>query len=110
MKTPYTILGINTDANDHDIKQAYLQQVKNNPPDRDQEKFLQIHNAYLLIKDVKSRVSYDLFTLPSADFTSIVDTALQSEQSLMLDSDTLQSLLGMDIDEACLLNAIRPKN
>ena len=64
----------------------------------------------MLIKDAKSRVSYDLFTLPSADFTSIVDAALQSEQALMLDSDTLQSLLGMDIDEACLLNAIRPKN
>ena len=63
MKTPYTILGINTDANDDEIKQAYLQQVKNNPPDHDQEKFLQIHQAYLLIKDVKSRVSYDLFTL-----------------------------------------------
>ena len=55
MQTPYEILGVVVDANDADIKQAYLQQVKNNPPDRDQEKFQLIHDAYTSIKDHKNR-------------------------------------------------------
>ena len=106
MKTPYDRLGINTDANDNDVKQAYLQQVKNNPPDRDQEKFLLIHNAYLQVKDEKSRLSYDLFTLPSADFNSVLDAALRSDQVPTLDSDMLQAILSMGFDESSLLNAI----
>ncbi|MBT4146331.1 MAG: J domain-containing protein, partial [Gammaproteobacteria bacterium] len=51
MQTPYEILGVETDARDDEIKQAYLQQVKNNPPDRNQQQFQIIHGAYSSIKD-----------------------------------------------------------
>ena len=51
MKTPYEILEVAEQASDSEIKQAYLQKVKLNPPDRDHEKFQQIHSAYETIKN-----------------------------------------------------------
>jgi curved DNA-binding protein CbpA len=46
MKTPYEILEVAEQATDSEIKQAYLHKVKFNPPDRNHEKFQQIHAAY----------------------------------------------------------------
>ncbi len=105
MQTPYQILDVAFDARDDEIKQAYLQQVKNNPPDRDQHKFQIIHDAYTAIKDHKSRVSYDLFTLPVADFNAVLDKALQTEQAATVNSESLNKLLSISIDDASLLNA-----
>ena len=45
MKTPYELLAVTELATDVEIKQAYLQQVKLNPPERDQAKFQQLHIA-----------------------------------------------------------------
>ncbi|MCK5663001.1 MAG: DnaJ domain-containing protein [Thiotrichaceae bacterium] len=106
MQTPYEILGVVVDANDADIKQAYLQQVKNNPPDRDQEKFQLIYDAYTAIKDHKSRISYDLFTLPSANFNALLDQALHTEQDIVLNTESFKKILSVSIDETSLLNAI----
>ncbi len=82
MKTPYQQLNVKPDATDNDIKQAYLQQVKANPPDKNQQQFQLIREAYLTIKDLKSRVSYDLFTLPVADFDEVINQALTASNTL----------------------------
>lgn len=104
MQTPYEILGVVVNANDADIKQAYLQQVKNNPPDRDQEKFQLIHNAYTSIKDHKSRVSHDLFFIPSSNFNTVLDQVLDTEQSITLNSESFKKILSVSIDDTSLLN------
>ena len=106
MQTPYEILDVAVDASDDEIKQAYLQQVKNNPPDRDQEKFQLIHDAYTAIKDHKSRISYDLFTLPSANFNALLDQALHTENVLELNSESFKKMLSVSLDETSLLNSI----
>ena len=106
MQTPYEILDVAVDARDDEIKQAYLQQVKHNPPDRDQEKFQQIHDAYTAIKDHKSRLSYELFTMPTANFNAVLDQALHSEQVLTLNAEAFKKILSISIDETSLLNAI----
>ena len=106
MQTPYEILDVAVDASDDEIKQAYLQQVKNNPPDRDQEKFQLIYDAYTAIKDHKSRVSYDLFTLPGTNFNVLLDQALHTEKALELNSKSFKKILSLSIDETSLLNAI----
>ena len=104
MQTPYEILGVVIDASDVDIKQAYLQQVKNNPPDRDQEKFQLIHDAYTSIKDHKSRVSHDLFTLPSTHFNTLLDQILQTEQAITMNAESFKKILSVSIDDTSLLN------
>jgi len=106
MQTPYEILDLAVDANDSEIKQAYLQQVKKNPPDRDQQMFQKIHAAYTAIQDHKCRVSHDLFTLPKADFNKIIDQVLQTEQSNELDAESLKNILSISIDDTDLLNAM----
>ena len=106
MQTPYEILDVVVDASNDEIKQAYLQQVKNNPPDRDQEKFQLIHDAYTSIKDHKSRISYEIFTLPTADFDALLDQALHTDQALALNSESFKKILNSSIDETSLLNAI----
>jgi len=66
MKTPYEIRGGGT-CHWYEIKQAYFQK-SSQPPDRNHEKFQQIHSAYETIKNVTSREKYALFNYPEANF------------------------------------------
>lgn len=106
MQTPYQIIGVDIGATDDEIKQAYLHQVKQNPPDYDQQQFQMIHDAYTAIKDHKSRVSYDLFTLPVADFNTLLDKALQTEQASRMSVESVKKLLTISIDNAGLLASL----
>ncbi|NOQ16278.1 MAG: DnaJ domain-containing protein [Methyloprofundus sp.] len=106
MQTPYQILGVATDADDAAIKQAYLQQVKINPPDRDAEKFQKIHDAYTAIKDHQSRVSHELFTLPQVDFNSLLAQIIHTEQEINLDAVVLKKILSIAVEDVSLLHKI----
>lgn len=106
MKTPYQILSITTNADDAEIKQAYLRKIKDNPPDHEQGQFQLIHNAYQSIKDMKSRISYDLFTPPVADFDKLIDQALEPQEKIPLNADHFNKLLSASIDDITIQNAI----
>ncbi len=106
MKTPYQILDVAVEASDVEIKQAYLRQVKENPPDRDQQKFQSIHHAFTLIRDKKSRVNHALFTLPVANFEQLIDQALNTDKPLELTAANFNKLLRASIDESTVLNSI----
>lgn len=99
MKTPYDILAINPDATDTEIKQAYLQKVKQYPPDHHHEMFQQIHTAYQTIKDQKSRINYALFDYPEADFSALLNQALTSTKTPILNADCFEKLLHASITE-----------
>jgi curved DNA-binding protein CbpA len=103
MKTPYEILEVTEQASDSDIKQAYLQKVKLNPPDRDHEKFQQIHSAYETIKNATSREKYALFNYPEADFDALLDHAFIASQPLLLSADHFDKLLHASIDDNTFL-------
>ncbi len=100
MNTPYDILEVPGDANDAEIKQAYLRQVKKHPPDHEPEQFRLIHDAYLSIKDKKARLAYKLFTLPSADFDDWVGRALHTDRPSKITTEQFRALLRASIDEA----------
>jgi curved DNA-binding protein CbpA len=102
MKTPYEILGIATNADDNKIKQAYLLKVKDNPPDREQEQFQIIRDAYESIKDKKSRISYDLFTLPIANFDKLIDQALEPQEKVTFNAELFNKLLSVCIDDSTI--------
>jgi len=104
MQTPYQLLNVAPEATDAEIKQAYLQQVKNNPPDRDQEKFQEIQAAYEAIKEAKNRVSYTLFTLPKVDFNELIDHALQTEPMEAITAKQFEQLVQLSVDEQTLVN------
>ncbi|MEQ1528719.1 MAG: DnaJ domain-containing protein [Methylococcales bacterium] len=106
MNTPYEILGVTANADDTDIKQAYLQKVKDNPPDRDPAQFQVLHDAYSAVKDRKSRISYELFTMPSADFDALLKQSFPDRQSVPINAEQFTQLLQASIDDHTLLNAI----
>src|SRR4051812_32568459 len=49
------ILGAAAAATEQEIRAAYLQKVRQHPPDRDPEQFEQIREAYDLLRDPKRR-------------------------------------------------------
>jgi len=106
MKTPYQLLNVKPEATDAEIKQAYLQKVKDNPPDRDQLQFQLIHDAYTSIKDIKCRLSYELFNVPVPDFNKVIDQALPSQQNTTISAEQFNSLLQVSIDDSTIQNAI----
>ena len=105
MKTPYEILEVAEQASDSDIKQAYLQQVKLNPPDRDHEKFQQIHSAYETIKNVTNREKYALFNYPEADFDALLDQAFIAAHPAIMNADFFDKLLRASIGDKTYLIA-----
>ena len=110
MSTPYQILGVSETATDADVKLAYLQQVKAYPPDRDQNRFLQIQQAYQTIKDQDSRLRYALFNFPSVEFNQILDQAFRQDSALpALSADDLMKLLHAVPMEKSLLPAFTTK-
>jgi len=103
MKSPYELLEVAEQASDSEIKQAYLQKVKLNPPDRDHEKFQQIHSAYEAIKNVTSREKYALFNYPEADFDAMLDQAFITAQPSLINADYFDTLLRASVDDKTFL-------
>lgn len=110
MTTPYQLLGVSDQATDAEIKLAYLNRIKDNPPDRDQERFQQIQQAYESIKDNDSRLSYELFHLPESDFNELLDHAFRqnSELKAISPEDFFKLLNTASIDNA-ITNTIKSK-
>ncbi len=105
MKTAYQILEVTAGADDTEIRQAYLQKVRDNPPDVDQEKFQAIHTAYESIKDYKCRISYELFHDQSVAFDALLERALFTDQPRQIDSEQFIDLLRMGCEEKITIKA-----
>jgi len=62
MEKIFNILGIGIDATDVEIKQAYYTKIKEFPPDRNPNKFMEISRAYGQLKDPVKRAKLKLDT------------------------------------------------
>ena len=58
---PYVILRVAPQATDAEIRQAYLQAIRDFPPEREPEQFQKIAHAYEQIRDDAARLNYRLF-------------------------------------------------
>ncbi|HAK46557.1 MAG TPA: hypothetical protein DCO79_11650 [Spirochaeta sp.] len=58
--SPYQILGISETADEKDIRNAYLQRVKEAPPERNPEEFKMVRKAYGILKDSNMRKKLDM--------------------------------------------------
>ncbi len=99
MRSPYLILDVAGQASDIDIKQAYLQKVKQFPPDHYHEQFQEIQQAYELIKDFSARTKYALFNVQEADFNALLDQAFNVGCVPSLSADHFEKILCASIDD-----------
>ena len=51
LSNAHQVLGVNLESTPAEVRQAYLGLVRLNPPDRDADKFREIHTAYQLLSD-----------------------------------------------------------
>jgi curved DNA-binding protein CbpA len=65
MKDPYELLGVPVDADEAQVRQRYLELVRENPPDRAPEQFREIRAAYDAIRDPARRLEARIFEIRS---------------------------------------------
>ncbi|HUP02442.1 MAG TPA: J domain-containing protein [Bryobacteraceae bacterium] len=71
---PTQVLGISTDADEEQIRAAYVRKVKEHPPDRSPEEFERIRDAYESLRDPRRRMRDRLLSIdPSVPFTSAIE-------------------------------------
>lgn len=57
---PYEILGVTDTSTNKEIRKAYLQKVRETPPERNPEEFKKVRKAYGILKDINNRKKLDL--------------------------------------------------
>jgi curved DNA-binding protein CbpA len=77
MKNPFDVLGVPETTDDEAIKKAYLQKVREHPPEREPERFQIIRTAFETIKTRRDRLSYRLFHQETPDIEGLVESALR---------------------------------
>ena len=71
---PLGVLGIRADANDEEVRSAYLRKVKEFPPDRNPNEFEQVRDAYDMLRDRRQRARHFLFGVdPRARLDSLLE-------------------------------------
>lgn len=74
IKDPWSVLGVSEQADKDQIRAAYIEKVKQFPPDRCGEEFERIRDAYAQLKDpLRMRMRAILGESPSAPLASLLD-------------------------------------
>ena len=69
-----SVLHLDADADEAEVRAAYLEQIKAHPPDTDPEAFEQIRDAYELMSDPQRRVRHLLFSAdPNAPLVNLLE-------------------------------------
>ena len=92
MQTPFDKLEVAENADDGQIKSAYLKKIREYPPEHHPEKFKDIKSAYDKIKTVRDRVSYRLFNIETPTIEDLT-TALKPRDSSRIKADKLLQLI-----------------
>jgi curved DNA-binding protein CbpA len=67
MSDPFEVLGLAQGAGDDEIRQRYLQLVREFPPDRAPERFAEVRAAYDDLRDPIRRLDRQMFSLNTHD-------------------------------------------
>lgn len=93
MRDPYLVLKVGLDADDATIHSAYLNALRNSPPERDIEQFQSIRTAYEAIRDKRSRLAYALFNHDQPSKIDLLDKAYPIQTSRRPTIDMFMNLL-----------------
>ncbi len=90
---PYRVLGVNKEATEKEIRQAYLEAVRQCPPEQNEQRFLRIRQAYECISDEKKRSQYFLLHAELPDAEDVLLPLAASPAHYRPDLKTLYQLL-----------------
>jgi len=104
MKNPYKVLEVHVNANDEEIRKAWLEKVKQFPPDRFPEKFKDIREAYERIENRTRRLRYFLFSTDlyiDSPFEALIQEIECPAKRKPPSNADFQDILGKTFDELC---------
>jgi curved DNA-binding protein CbpA len=71
---PRAVLAVGPEADDEQIRAAYLRKIKEYPPDRCPDEFERVRDAYELLRDRRRRAQLTLFSCdPEVPLESLLD-------------------------------------
>ena len=76
-ENPHNILGVPQDAKAEEIRAAYLNKIKEHPPEKSPAEFERIRDAYTILNDVRYRAR---ITLQAADPEAPLPSLLGNQQ------------------------------
>ena len=72
------MLGVDLDADEQQVRAAYVRLIKVYPPDKDPERFEQLRDAQQLLHDPQQRTRHVLFAVdPEAPLVALLDDQAQ---------------------------------
>lgn len=79
--SPQNILGIAQDAKAEEIRAAYLNKIKEYPPEKSPAEFERVRDAYTILSDPRNRTRMMLQSAdPEASLTSLLDEQKPNRQ------------------------------
>lgn len=97
MIDPYLILGVATDADDAAIEAAYLDGIRQCPPDRDPDRFEALRGAYDKIRTRRDRIAYELFDRTPPNVDDVLNKAAPVGEPRRPDRTVIAALLRGEI-------------
>lgn len=85
MKTPFEILNIPERCSDEEAKTAYLQLIRQFPPERFPEKFKEIQAAFEKVKTERERIATRLFRLDPFASSDLWNAIKSEEQRIQVE-------------------------
>ncbi|MBF0110383.1 MAG: DnaJ domain-containing protein [Magnetococcales bacterium] len=78
---PYFVLGVTREVDDDEvIRRAYLERIRQWPPERHPERFRKVSEAYTLIQTRKKRLNFNLFHhVETPDLSELESRVMSSE-------------------------------
>lgn len=93
MNDPYDVLGIDRSADEPEIRQRYLQLVRQFPPERNPERFTEVRAAYEQVRDPVERLKLQLFDMESPDSLNAILADVRSRlRNARIPTDSLLKL------------------
>lgn len=91
---PYRLLGVRPTADDATIRAAYLEAVRQHPPERDSARFEQVRAAYEAIASAPDRMAHALFDTRCPTAADLVAELRAGWTPAAPSSSKLRALLG----------------
>src|SRR5580704_12869858 len=94
MNDPYEIFGLTAEAGEAEIRQRYLELVRQFPPDQAPERFAAVHAAYDALRDPARRLHERIFMFETKhdSFEAIASDLRNRLRDVRLPVETLLSL------------------